>query len=285
MKVLAIDELPPLLREIQDAPKKLYLEGTLPDPENNIYLTVVGSRRATNYGRDACQKIISGLAGYPIVIVSGLAIGIDSLAHKEAMRAHLKTVSIPGSGLNRKIIYPNSNARLADQIIENGGALLSECEPDQKATLFTFPRRNRLMAGIAKAVLVIEAGEKSGTLITARLALDYNRDVLAVPGSIFSSNSLGTNWLIYEGATPVTSSAGLLVALGFDVKPDDNKQKIPPNLTNAEKKVIYFLIEPLPQDDLIKALGMETSQANSLIMSMQMKGLIKESDGCLRLND
>lgn len=284
MRILNKAELPPLLREIPDAPGKLYLEGTLPDQKENVYLTVVGSRRASGYGKDACHKIIAGLAGYPIVIVSGLAIGIDSLAHREAMRAGLKTVAIPGSGLDRKVIYPSSNASLADEILENHGALLSEYEPDQKATLYSFPERNRIMAGMAKAVLVIEAGQKSGTLITARLALDYNRDVLAVPGSIFSPNSLGTNWLIREGASPVTSSAELLIALGFDMPENGGSQRTPFDLTEAEKKVFYFLTDPLPQDDLIKALGLEISEANALIVSMQMKGFIKERDGELHLN-
>lgn len=276
------NSIPSILREIPQPPTELWLEGKLPNLTENIWLTVVGSRKVSSYGRDACEKLIGGLAGYPIVIVSGLAVGTDTCAHQAAMRNNLTTVGFPGSGLNRSAIYPAVNRKLADEIIANGGALVSEYDPDMKATLYTFPQRNRLMAGISKATLIIEAGEKSGTLITARLALDYNRDVLALPGSIFSSGSTGTNKLIRQGATPITSSEDILEALGFDVEKenDDRQQSLFAELSPIEKQVIEIIsLEPTPRDELIRELGIDTPTANSLLGLLEIKGLIKESGG------
>lgn len=280
---LMLPDFPPLLCEINDPPKILYLEGKLP-PENYIYLTVVGSRRHSRYGKEAAEKLIAGLAGYPIAIISGLAIGLDAVAHEAALGAGLPTIAIPGSGLDRSVLHPPSNRRLADKIIAAGGALLSELESTAPAGVHTFPRRNRIMAGLAKAVLVIEANEKSGTLITARLALDYNREVLAVPGSIFSPTAFGPNQLIRQGATPITTSEELLEALGFE--PETTHQPIAPeNLTIQEQMVIELLtVEPLPRDELMRQLKLPPSEANSLLALMEIKGLVKEFLGELRLS-
>src|SRR3989344_646430 len=141
MKMLATSEFPRRLREITDPPKKLYLEGALP-PEDYKWLAVVGSRRFSSYGKEATEMLITGLAGYPIVIVSGLALGIDAIAHKAALQKKLKTVAIPGSGLDRKVLYPSTNKRLAEDILASGGALLSEFEPAFQATAWSFPQRN-----------------------------------------------------------------------------------------------------------------------------------------------
>ena len=163
-------EWPAQLLEIPQQPKKLWMRGTLP-PEGTKFLTVVGSRAMTRYGQEACQKLISGLAGYPISIVSGLALGVDTCAHKAALAAGLHTLAMPGSGLNDDVLYPRSNRAFAKEILEN--RRLSHfriCARCKSSHIHYFPERNRLMVGLADAVLVIEAGEKSGTLITARLA-------------------------------------------------------------------------------------------------------------------
>ncbi len=279
---LAPDEFPPALREINDPPEALYLEGTLPD-ESYTYLTIVGSRRYSRYGQEAAERLIAGLAGYPIVVVSGLAIGLDTVAHRATLAAGRPTIAVPGSGLDRSVLHPPSNRRLADQIVEAGGALLSELEPLAPAGVHTFPRRNRLMAGLAKAVLVIEAGAKSGTLITARLALDYNRDVLAIPGSIFAPTAFGTNQLIRQGATPITTSEELLLALGFEPRPG-LKSAAAENLSPAEQAVIELLaVEPLSRDDLIRRLKLAPNEANALLSLMEIGGLIKEALGEIRL--
>ncbi len=284
MKKLAPEEIPPQLLEIPEPPEELYLEGELPNHNEYRYLTVVGSRKYSSYGKEACEQLISELAGQPIVIVSGLAIGIDTIAHRAALDAGLKTVAFPGSGLDREVLHPHSNRRLADEIVARGGALVSEFPPTYPAGLHTFPRRNRLMAGIAKAVLIIEAGDKSGTLITARLATDYNRDVFALPGSIFSPGSKGTNRLIKQGATPITSGHDILEALGFEVEPEFQPQLNLAELSPDERKIVEILtIEPLPRDELIRALELPTSAANSLLGIMEIKGLIKEAMGEIRL--
>ena len=285
IKKLKPGEFPASVLEMADPPQELYLEGILPNLNEFIYLTVVGSRRVTRYGQETCESLIRGLSGHPLAIVSGLAIGIDTLAHKAALDANLPTIAIPGSGLDRSVLHPSSNRRLADRIVEAGGALLSELPPTAPAGIHTFPRRNRIMAGISKAILIVEAGEKSGTLITARLGLDYNREVGAVPGSIFSPQSHGTNQLIRQGATPITTSADLLEMLGF--KPDINETKtLDFNLlSTAERTVTDLLtIESLPRDELIRRLERPTSETNVLLATMELKGLIKEALGEIRLN-
>ncbi|MFA5806703.1 MAG: DNA-processing protein DprA [Melioribacteraceae bacterium] len=276
------EQFPKPLLEIPQPPKILYIRGKLPNPDM-IYLTVVGSRKYTSYGRDICEKLIHGLKGYPIVIVSGLAMGIDSIAHKTALEVGLITISFPGSGLDNSVLYPRMNIKLAQEIIDKGGCLLSEFEPNAISQLYSFPQRNRLMAGISKAVLIIEAEEKSGTLITARLALDYNRDVLAVPGSAFSSNSNGTNWLIKQGATPVISSADVLEALGFEIeRPKQTDKEKYADCGKDEMKIIELLREPKERNDLIRELGMDIGSANALLSIMEIKDLIKEELGEIR---
>ncbi|MEK7539476.1 MAG: DNA-processing protein DprA [Patescibacteria group bacterium] len=284
IKKLPKNKFPKALLEIPQPPENLWIIGELPSP-NSIYLGVVGSRKFTSYGREACEKIIAGLKGYPIVIVSGFAMGIDTIAHKKAMQTGLQTVVFPGSGLSIEAMYPKTNIRLMNEVVENGGCLISEFEPDFKATQWSFPMRNRLMAGISKAVLIIEAEEKSGTLITARLTTEYNRDLLVVPGSIFSLNSKGTNKLIRQGATPVTSAEDVLEALGFEQEKNEEKQKrLFEDLSSEEKKVVEILREPISRDDLIRSMKMPTPTANALLSVMEIKGLIKEEMGEIRLN-
>ena len=276
------EQFPEGLFEIPQPPKTLYIRGKLPNP-NLICLAVVGSRKYTSYGHDICEKLIKGLKGYPIVIVSGLALGIDSIAHRAALDTGIATISFPGSGLDNSVLYPRTNINLAQEIIDNGGCLISELEPSFKATIYSFPQRNRLMAGISKAVLIIEAEEKSGTLITARMALDYNRDVLAVPGSAFSSNSKGTNWLIKQGATPITTSEDILEALGFEIEKEEKSDKDKyADCGKDEMKIIEILREPIERNDLIRELDMNIGEANALLSIMEIKGLIKEELGEIR---
>lgn len=277
LRKLAPSEFPPLLREIPEPPETLYIRGALP-PQTLKLLTVVGSRRMSSYGKDACAHLIAGLSGYPIVIVSGLALGIDGVAHRAALQAHLPTIAIPGSGLSENVLYPRSHVRLAHEIVANGGCLLSEFEPDQEATPYTFPKRNRLMAGIAHATLVIEAGIKSGTLITARLAADYNRDLLAVPHSIFADGGAGGHLFMKLGAIPVRTSEDILDALHI---PHETPREVV-TLTPVEQMFYDALASPLPRDELIRVLQMSASEASIILMRMELKGLIVESGGMIR---
>ncbi len=274
---------PPALLEIPEPPKTLFLVGTLP-PIEALWLAVVGSRRGTSYGKEVCEKIISELAGENIVIVSGLALGIDAVAHSAALAAGLTTVAIPGSGLGEEVLYPRTNLALARRIVEKGGALLSEFEPDFRATPFSFPQRNRLMAGITKGTLIIEAGERSGTLITARLALDYNRDVFTVPASIFSRNSEGSNRLLKQGAVPVVSGRDILEHWGVTRESqntyDETKRE---DCSPEERRVLELLNEPLPKDELVRQLKIPTHEANAILTAMEINGFIKETMGEIRI--
>jgi DNA processing protein len=212
IRALAPDEFPPLLREIPDPPEHLYLRGTFPSPDEYAYLCVVGSRNGSYYGLRTCLSLIAGLAGIPVAIVSGLALGIDAQAHEAALQAGLPTVAVLPSGLGDSTIYPSTNRNLALRILRAGGALVSEYESGFQAARWTFSARNRVMADLSRATLIVEAGEQSGTLITARLALDYNREVLVVPHPIDSRHGAGSNRLIREGALLVRSSDDILDA-------------------------------------------------------------------------
>ena len=281
MRLLEENEIPKQLQEIPEPPKKLYIEGTLPE-KGSIYLAVVGSRRITSYGREVVEKLFAGLKGYPIIIVSGLALGTDAYAHEMALKYGLKTVAFPGSGIDPRVIAPSTNRLLAKRIVDSGGCLISEFEPLQPAGVWTFPRRNRLMTGLARAVLITEAQDKSGTLITARLAVDYNRDVLVVPGSIFSQTSIGTNSLLRLGATPITKSEDIIEALGFSIDKSEQINREVKDCSPEEKEILEILIEPMSRDDLVRMIDKSVSEANGLLSIMEIKGLIKEEYGEIR---
>ena len=277
---LSVDEIPPQLLEIPEPPKELYLAGTLP-PKETALLTVVGARKHSAYGAEACAMLVRGLTGHDIAIVSGLALGIDSIAHESALEAGLRTIAVPGSGLDEKVLYPRTNVRLAERILSSGGALLSEFKPDTPAAPWTFPQRNRIMAGFAKATLIIEAELRSGTLITARLATDYNRDVFAVPGNISSPLSEGPNKLISLGATPIRTPEDILLALGFsdDEAPMEHDLS---SLPEIEQRVMEALNAPKYREALTAEIGLSVSEANILLMKMEIAGLISETPYGLR---
>lgn len=273
------EDIPGLLLEIPDPPKQLYVRGNLPSCENK-WLTVVGSRAMSPYGKRACEHLISGLRGYPVVIVSGLAYGVDAAAHKAALEAGLSAVAVPGSGLDWGVLYPRANIGLAREIIRAGGALLSEFEPEQKANDYTFPQRNRIMVGLSQATLVIEAKERSGSLITARLTAEYNRDLLVVPGSIFSAESRGTHQFLKLGATPVSEPEDILRALG--IKTEDKEKISRKDVSEEETRVLEIIANPCSRDELIQTLGLPISEANILLSTMEIKGLIVEELGVVR---
>lgn len=274
------EDWPELLKEINDPPERLRLSGSPPLPGNKL-LAVVGSRKYTPYGQEVCRTLIQGLAGYPITIVSGLALGIDSVAHRSAIQAGLQTVAIPGSGLSEKVLYPHSHIGLAKEIVETGGGLLSEYDDDMPSQAWAFPRRNRIMAGLCHATLVIEAEKKSGTLITSRLATEYNREVGAVPGPISSSTSEGPHMLIRLGATLVRDSADILEMLGLRQEGQDVLLNVE-DLTEDEQTLLKLLREPLERDVLIKASEFDTPRADTALSLLEIKGLIAEDLGRVR---
>jgi DNA processing protein len=272
IKKLLPTEFPPLLHEIPQPPTELWSVGNLPPPELKL-LAVVGSRKYTTYGKQIVDHLLSGLAGYPVGIVSGLAIGIDGLAHESAIRHGLYTLSVPGSGLDESVLYPASHRNLARTILETGGGLLSELSPLTPSALWTFPKRNRIMAGMCQATLLIESGAKSGTLITARMCVDYNRELLVVPGNIFSPTSVGNHQFLKLGATPVTEARDILLALGIEPA-IDSIPKTAPLLSPLQQKVVGLLRNPTDRDELIRLLNLPTHEAGVLLMQMEMQGII-----------
>lgn len=286
IKKLNRDSFPKQLLEIPEPPQTLYVIGNLPRPENKV-LCVIGSRKYTPYGKEACEHIVSSLKGYPITIVSGLALGIDSIAHKAAIKAGLQTIALPGSGLNDNVLYPNTNRKLANDIVACGGGLVSEFELGFKAVQWAFPKRNRIMAGMSHAVLVIEAEIKSGTMITSRLATDYNRDVFAIPGSIFSKKSQGPNLLIKLGARPVITKDDILEELGIvadESNGEDRRSRLYSSATAEQRVLLNLLDTPQERNELIAKLGMATHIANALISISELEGMIVERNGRIHRN-
>ncbi len=281
---VAANEFPSLLREIPQVPESLNYRGILPSSDMKL-LAVVGSRNYSNYGKQVVEHLIAGLSPFNVGIVSGLALGIDSLAHKAALLNNMYTLAVPGSGIDDKVIYPAAHKSLAREILHAGGGLLSEFEPMFTATKWSFTQRNRIMAGMSHATLLIEAAEQSGTLITARMATDYNRELLVVPGDIFSANSKGVHQFLKLGATPVTNSEDILYALGID-HIDGQRKTLAfgahKNLTPSEKTIIEALTDPLDTDALIRVTGLPTREANILLMQMEMNGLVTSSQGLYR---
>lgn len=215
MKVINKDnpKYPELLKEIYDSPANIYARGN-ENILNKSGIAVVGTRKPSPYGEKSVKFLVKELVQKGFVIVSGLALGIDTVAHQTAIENGGLTIAVLGSSIDDESIYPKENIKLADDIIKSGGAVISEYEPPFGAKKHTFPQRNRIVSGLSEATIVIEAPVKSGALITARLALEQNREVFALPGEIFSKNSVGTNNLIKQGAQLITSSKEIIEALG-----------------------------------------------------------------------
>ena len=281
-------DFPALLREIPFPPKQLYIWGTLPPnlgvghlSESNYYLSIVGTRRNSAHGEEILRKIIAGLAPYGFATVSGMALGIDTIAAKASLENNIPTIAVLGSGMSPEAFYPARNFKLAEEIVARRGAVISEYEPDFKATLWSFPQRNRIISGLSPATLVVEAPEKSGALITAKFALDQNRDVLAIPGSPFSANSRGTNKLIKQGAALIESAEDILRAYGIELsdpvaKYGDRITEL--NLSPEEKTILSLLAEPQDIDSLIRKSKRASHTAQSIIGLLEIRGIIKKLD-------
>ncbi|HEY55402.1 MAG TPA: DNA-protecting protein DprA [Dehalococcoidia bacterium] len=266
-------DYPSRLKEIYDYPPILYVKGSLL-PNDEWCLAVVGTRRSTVYGRQAAEEIVTDLARNKITIVSGLARGIDSIAHKSALEAGGRTIAVFGCGLDT--VYPAEHASLARDIIANG-ALISEFPLGTEPRKENFPLRNRIMSGLSLGVLVVEAGETSGAMITARLALEQNREVFAVPGSILSATSRGTNHLIQEGAKLVSEYTDILEELNLTAVAHqiEIKEIIP--ASDTESLLLKQLgAEPTHIDEVCRSSGLPTSVVSSTLAMMELKGLVKQ---------
>ncbi len=276
---IADEDYPPLLREIYEAPYLLYYRGSL-EALKNFCLAVVGSRKHTAYGERAVAEIVADLARSGITIVSGLALGIDALAHAATLGNQGKTVAVLGSGVDWQNVYPSANRYLAKKIIDSGGAVITDFCLGTPPGKHTFPYRNRIISGLSLGVLVIEAGESSGSLITAKFALEQNRQVFAVPGSIFNLYSVGTNNLIRQGAFPVTKAADVLEALNLQQIEQfiDNRQLIP---ASADEAMILKNLtkEPLHIDKISQLCKIKINVLSGQLLLMEMKGMIKNVGG------
>ncbi len=271
---------PALLKEIYSPPPLLYYRGELSTPADDYAVAVVGTRKFSPYGRRVTEDLVGQLCLQDIPIVSGLALGIDAIAHQTVLSQHGRTVAVLGSGLNWQNIYPSTNRYLAQKILAEGGLIVSEYPPATLALQGHFPQRNRIIAGLSSAVLVIEAPRQSGALITAKYALEFNRDVLAVPGDIYKATAQGTNNLIKLGAKLVSSPEDVLEILNMqNIKQVVETKEIIPD-SNEEKIILQHLsAEPLHINQLIKLSGLSTSVVNSTLLLMEMKGKVKHLGG------
>lgn len=267
---------PSRLKEIYDYPPVLYLRGDASVLEKPC-LAVVGTRRPTVYGRQATEEIVSELARNDMVIVSGLARGIDSVAHRAALAAGGKTVAVFASGLD--IVYPGENVTLAREIMEQG-ALLSEYPLGIKPRAENFPLRNRIMSGLSLGVLVIEAGERSGALITAHQAVEQNREVFAVPGSIFSPASQGTNRLIQEGAKLVRNHLDVLEELNPSMVAQQREVREFSPANQAESAILGQLSsQPRHIDEICRGSGLPMPTVSSTLAMLELRGIARQIGG------
>ncbi len=276
---LGESDFPKLLAEITDPPHTLFLRGKLPDSSRPA-LSVVGARKFTEYGALGCRQIVEPLARQGMVIVSGLAIGIDGIAHEAALAARGITVAVLGSGVDRAHVYPATNRELSERIISNGGAVISEYPPGFEVTNYSFPARNRIIAGLSLGTLVIEAAEESGTLITASCALDYNREVFALPHNIISPVGVGCNNLIKQGAKMVTAPEDVTEALNLKNIQQivENRQKL--TASPIEEKITGVLSRaPKHVDMIIKESQLNGPTVMSALTLMEMRGMVRNLGG------
>ena len=269
------DDYPTLLKEIYDFPPVLYATGTLLQ-EDQRSVAVVGTRKATAYGREAASVLAGDLARHGVTVISGLARGIDGLAHRATLEQEWRTIAVLGCGLD--IIYPPEHASLADQIRQHG-ALVSEYPLGTRPAAKNFPRRNRIMSGMALGTLVIEAGEHSGVRWTVHHALEQNREVFAVPGGMFSPASRGTNRLIQEGAKLVLNVMDILEELNLSALGQQLPLDLPsrPAEDSIEAQVLQHLTrEPQHIDEVGRRSGLPVSAVSSTLAVMELKGLVKE---------
>ena len=274
------EEYPPLLRQIENPSAVLYVRGeALIDTTRT--LAIVGTRRSSRYGRMMASSLAQGLAALGLTIVSGLAIGIDTAAHKGALE-NGRTIAVLGSGLAH--IYPASNTRLANQICDQGGSLVSEYSLTTPPSKWTFPQRNRIISGLSRGVIVVEAPQRSGALITARLAMEQGREVFAVPGNATNTASTGTNALIKDGVKLVTCVDDVVSEfpdLATLTKPSAKTQQQRETTLSSEERRVYDLIglEPLHIDDIISRVGISPTQAAQILLMLQLQGLIEQIEG------
>jgi DNA processing protein len=268
---------PYLLAQIPDPPPLLYIKGKI-DPDFAYRIGVIGSRKVSIYGQQVTEDIVYNLAANKIIIVSGLAQGVDTIAHWTCLKAKTPTFAVLANSLDS--IYPITNINLVQEIIYSGGAVISELSLGTPPLKQNFPQRNRIISGLCQAIVITEATLKSGSLLTARHALEQNRDVFAVPGSIYNQNSEGTNNLIKQGAKLITTTQDILTELNLQNTSESVKiRKVLPS--SATEQIIYDNLskEPTYIDDLIKKVNLSAGEVNSALTLMEIKGMVRNLGG------
>ena len=263
-------EFPQRLAQISVPPAMLYVKGRIPDLDHG--LSVVGTRKFTGYGERVCRSVVYDIARYGVPIISGLALGIDSIAHKACLEAGTPTIAVLGGGLDDSVLYPKSNRELVNRIIETGGAVVSEFHPKMQPRRETFPMRNRIVAGMSRGILVIEAPRKSGTMITVERALEENRDVFAIPGNIDQKTAEGTNYLIKQGATVVTEAQDILDCFGLDATlKEESVASFPP----GQQVVITALsTQSMNLEQLASSTGQSVATLMTTLSLMELTGIV-----------
>lgn len=271
------DDYPELLGQITDPPSIIYFRGSLV-PQDKYAVSMVGSRRASSYGKSVARYISEQLSSMGFTIVSGMARGIDSISHRGALRKDGRTIAVLGSGID--VIYPPENRDLYDRI-SRSGSVISEFPLTTAPHKENFPRRNRVISGLSLGVIVVEASKGSGTLITAMSALEQNRDVFAVPGNINSGNSYGTNELIKGGAKVLTRPDDVVEELGHQLKgfiKTEKREKI--DITTEEKQICDILSgEPVHIDDITRRSGYPSSKILGLLLGLELKSVVGQVEG------
>ena len=262
---------PRLLREIPDYPKEIFCRGDIKLLNADPSVAIVGSRKATDYGLKQTRKIAFELAKSGVTIISGLALGVDAEAHRGALEAGGKTVAVLGCAIDE--IYPITNQPLGDKIIQSNNLIISEYPAKAITYKTNFPQRNRIIAGLSQATIIIEAAERSGALITAFLALDYNREVFALPGNVDRINSKGTNYLIKIGANCLTGASDILDFFGIE-----QKNKIHRSLSREETKIVEILEKEISTfDNILQRGGFDAHSLNVILMNMEIRGTVRRT--------
>jgi DNA processing protein len=267
---------PSVLKEIDQPPPVLYLRGSFV-PEDGWAVAIVGTRRITPYGRQVADELAAYLAYHGLTVVSGLARGVDAVAHEAALKAGGRTIAVLGSGID--IIYPPENKSLAEQVVKQG-ALISDYPPGTQPEGVNFPPRNRIISGLARATVVVEAGEKSGALITATFAAEQGREVLAVPGTIHAPQSKGTNHLIQQGARPLLAMQDVLEAIDFEHVQEHYQARTLFPSDEKETTILRILSdEPLSMDEIGIQANLPIEQVSSTLVLMELKGMVSQVGG------
>lgn len=268
---------PPLLAELYDPPPRLHLRGGDPEVLHRPAVAVVGARSCSSYGGQVARDLSRELAAAGVLVVSGLARGVDGEAHRGALAGGGLTAAVLGCGIDRD--YPRAHAELARRIVESGGLIVSEYAPGVEPAPWRFPARNRIIAGLAAATVVVEARERSGALITADFALELGREVFAVPGEITSGLSRGTNDLIRQGATPLLAADDVLEALGIEPTPP----VVPDTLSPGAQAALELLAdEPRSLDELVRATSLASAEAAVALTELELAGLVTIAEGLYR---